>query len=188
MNRDCMRGVTMGMSQWKSEIQAERDQKDLFFKEHAQSPITPEERATFKSLDYYYPDPKFRFEIELHEHIAKETIKVQDTKGNEREFLRWGEFKFKISDTDCKLQVYKSSPEEERLFVPFRDATSGKETYGAGRYLDLETGKHQTSQGKWILDFNRAYNPWCAYSKDYACPFTPPENWLEVEVRAGERT
>jgi uncharacterized protein (DUF1684 family) len=104
-----------------------------------------------------------------------------------REFFRWGEFRFKIGDKDCTLQVYKSDPQEDRLFISFWDATSGKETYGAGRYLDLETGKHQTSEGKWILDFNRAYNPWCAYSKDYVCPFVPPENWLDVEVRAGEK-
>ncbi len=117
----------------------------------------------------------------------KKTLKVEDTQGNERELLRWGEFRFKITDTDCRLQAYKNSPEEERLFVPFRDATSGKETYGAGRYLDLETEKHQTSEGKWVLDFNEAYNPWCAYSKDYACPFAPPENWLKVPIYAGEK-
>jgi len=177
----------MEISQWKSEIQAEREQKNLFFKEHSQSPIPPEGRSAFEGLNYYPPDQNYRFEIELHEHGTKEKIKVQDTQGNEREFLRWGEFKFKISDTDCQLQAYKSSPEEDRLFVPFRDATSGKETYGSGRYLDLETGKHQISEGKWIVDFNEAYNPWCAYSKDYACPFTPPENWLKIPIYAGEK-
>ena len=65
--------------------------------------------------------------------------------------------------------------------------TSGKETYGAGRYLDLEADKDLTEEGKWILDFNKAYNPWCAYSEDYACTFTPPENWLKVPIYAGEK-
>jgi uncharacterized protein (DUF1684 family) len=83
--------------------------------------------------------------------------------------------------------VYKSGPREERLFIPFRDGTCGKETYGAGRYLDLEPAEHLTDEGKWIVDFNEAYNPWCAYSEDYACPFVPPENRLRVPVRAGER-
>jgi len=101
--------------------------------------------------------------------------------------LRWGEFRFKIGDKACTLQAYKSDPNEERLFVPFRDETSGKETYGAGRYLDLDDEHHCTTDGKWILDFNCAYNPWCAYSDAYACPFVDPENWLKVAVRAGEK-
>lgn len=175
------------VSEWKKHLELERKNKDNFFGSSFQSPISLEERERFKGLNYYSPDPKYRFEIELHEHATKETIKVQDTQGNERQFLRWGEFRFKIGDEEYTLQAYKSDPMEERLFIPFKDATSGKETYGAGRYFDLESGEHQTSEGKWILDFNKAYNPWCAYSKDYACPFVPPENWFEVPVYAGEK-
>ena len=75
--------------------------------------------------------------------------------------IGWGEFRFRIGDSECTLQAYKSDPYEERLFIPFKDATSGKETYGAGRYLDYQG--ERTPEGKWILDLNRAYNPWCAY-------------------------
>lgn len=107
-------------------------------------------------------------------------------KGNIREFLRWGEFQFKVGNEMSTIQAYKSNSEEERLFIPFRDVTSGKETYGAGRYLDLEL-KNFTKNDEWILDFNKAYNPWCAYSKDYACPFVPPENWLKTPIYAGEK-
>ena len=177
----------MEISEWKEHIRVEREQKDGFFKMPYQSPLPFDECKNFNGLNYYPPDPDYRFELQLHEHQEKETIKIKDTQGNEREFVRWGEFSFRIGDTDCKLQAYKGSPEEERLFVPFRDTTSGKETYGAGRYLDFETGRHQTSEGKWIIDFNDAYNPWCAYSKDYACPFTPPENWLKMPIYAGEK-
>jgi len=177
----------MEISEWKERISLELEEKDKFFKMHPQSPLSFDERQTFKGLNHYLLDPDYRFECHLQEHEKKDILKIEDTQGNEREFFRWGEFRFKIGDTDCILQAYKSSPEEDRLFVPFRDLTSGKETYGAGRYLDLETGKHQISGGKWILDFNHAYNPWCAYSTDYACPFVPPENWLKVEVRAGEK-
>ena len=109
------------------------------------------------------------------------------TKGEEQEFIRWGEFRFKVGNKELVLQAYKSNPEEETLFVPFRDATSGKETYGAGRYLDLAPEKNRTPDGKWILDFNRAYNPWCVYSEMYTCPFVPPENWLEAPIRVGEK-
>lgn len=141
----------------------------------------------FSGLDYYPPNPSLRFELELHEHKEKEKIKIEDTGGNEREFLRWGEFRFRIANEECTLQAYKSEPEEEQLFIPFRDATSGKETYGAGRYLDLEPEEHYTAERKWILDFNKAYNPWCAYSEYYVCPFVPPENWLKAPVRSGEK-
>jgi len=110
------------------------------------------------------------------------------SKGEEKAFLRWGEFRFTIGDRESVLQVYKQTPEEERLFVPFRDATCDEETYSAGRYLDLEAERHRVSETTWILDFNQAYNPWCVYSKTYTCPFVPPENWLEVAIRAGEKT
>ncbi len=154
---------------------------------HFHSPLPFDKRQNFKGLNYYPPAPDYRFELQLQEHGEKEILKVEDTRRNEREFFRWGEFKFKISDADCKLQAYKSSPEQRQPFVPFRDVTSGKETYGASRCLDLEAEKHQTSEGKWVLDFNEAYNPWCAYSNNYACPFTPPENWLKVPIYADEK-
>jgi uncharacterized protein (DUF1684 family) len=177
----------MEISEWKEMIQNEREQKDIFFSSHYQSPIPFEDRQQFKGLDYYPPDPDYRFELDLHEHEEKKVLKIEDTQGNEREFLRWGEFRFKIAGKACMLQAYKSDAQEERLFIPFRDETSGKETYGAGRYLDLDHEAHYTHEGKWILDFNKAYNPWCAYSDSYACPFVDPENWLNVAVRAGEK-
>lgn len=128
-----------------------------------------------------------RFELVLHEHERIEKIEVATTKGDLQEFIRWGEFRFRVDGQQCMLQAYKREPQEERLWVPFRDKTSGKETYGAGRYIALEAERHRTAQGKWILDLNRAYNPWCAYSEAYVCPFIPPENWLEVPIRAGEK-
>ena len=172
---------------WKAQIERERREKDMFLAEHWQSPIPLEERAEFEGLDYYPPDPDCRFEIELHEHEGKERVRMAYTKGEERDFALWGEFRFGIGGEECVLQVYKSDAEEERLFIPFRDATSGRETYGAGRYLDLEPGRDYTPDGKWVLDLNRAYNPWCVYSEDYTCPFVPPENWLKVPIYAGEK-
>jgi uncharacterized protein (DUF1684 family) len=138
-------------------------------------------------LEYYPPDPGYRFELELHEHTEKQAVRMAYTKGNEQDFLRWGEFHFEIGDNEQILQAYRSNPQEETLFVPLKDATSGKETYGAGRYLDLELGKCRTQEGKWSLDFNQAYNPWCVYSENYTCPFVPVENCLEVPILAGEK-
>ena len=176
------------IGKWKNELKMARKEKDDFFGSgHPQSPISSVGLRGFRGLDYYPPDPAYRFELELHEHAEKKTLKVQDTKGAERGLIRWGELRFDIGGKDCTLQAYKSDPTEERLFVPFRDATSGEETYGAGRYLDLEPEMVQIAGGKWIVDFNVAYNPWCAYSEAYACPFVPPDNWLEVPVKAGEK-
>lgn len=171
---------------WKAQLKKERAEKDRFFAGHWQSPIPVEERAEFRGLDYYPPDRDHRFEVELDEHEDKERVRMAYTKGEEQEFLRWGEFRFRVGGEECVLQAYKGDPQEERLFIPFRDATSGRETYGAGRYLDLDAARNRTADGKWILDFNRAYNPWCVYSEEYTCPFVPRENWLAVPIRAGE--
>ena len=175
-------------AEWERELEKSRKDKDDFFGSgHPHSPIPLKEHPKFKGLDYYPPNPTFRFELELYEHKDKGFIKVEVTKGEMREFIHWGEFRFKINNKACTLQAYKSTHGESRLFVPFRDATSGKETYGAGRYIDLEPEKNLTAEGKWILDFNVAYNPWCAYSDEYSCPLVPPENWLKVPIRGGEK-
>ncbi len=176
----------MNVEEWKSGVEMARGQKDASFGSY-QSPISFEEREEFTGLSYYPPDINYRFELELIEHSEKNTLKIEDTKGNIRNFIRYGEFRFNIGETGYKLQAYKSDLQEERLFIPFKDATTGRETYPAGRYLDMESGTDRLPDGRWMLDFNSAYNPWCAYSGDYACPFTPQENILEVEIPAGEK-
>ncbi len=177
----------METDEWKAQIERERREKDEFFAGGWQSPLPLQDRAEFKGLDYYPPAPDCRFEIELYEHEEKKTKKMAYTKGEERDFIQWGEFRFSIGGEECVLQAYKNDAEEGQLFIPFRDATSGQETYGAGRYLDLNAARNHTADGKWILDLNRAYNPWCVYSENYTCPFVPQENWLAVPIRAGEK-
>ncbi|MBN1438871.1 MAG: DUF1684 domain-containing protein [Anaerolineales bacterium] len=177
----------MNMDIWKEQIEAERMEKDAFFGRHPQSPIPPAERAGFRGLDYYPPDPGMRFELELSEHTEKKAVRMAYSKGAERDYIRWGEFRFVVDGKECTLQAYKSNADEDRLFVPFRDETSGKETYGAGRYLDLHAAMDRTADGKWVLDLNHAYNPWCVYSEDFTCPIVPLENRLAVPIRAGEK-
>lgn len=178
----------MDIELWTKRVNAGRMQKDRFFASHPQSPLPIKSRDTFSGLAYWAPDPAYRFELALHEHTEKPVREVQDTGGQNRKLVLWGEFRFDIESEPCKLQVYKSNPEEDRFFLPFRDQTSGTESYGAGRYLDLEPTENRTRVGLWVLDFNSAYNPWCAYSDAYVCPFVPPENWLQVAIRAGEKT
>ena len=179
--------TVMEISQWKANLERARASKDSFFAQHWQSPIPAQDRPRFNGLEYYPPDPSYRFELELYEHPEKQAVRMAYTKENEQDFLRWGEFRFKIGGKEQALQAYRSNPQEEMLFILFRDATSGRETYGAGRYLDLEPERDRTSEGKWILDFNKAYNPWCVYSEAYTCPFVPTDNWLEVPIQAGEK-
>ena len=177
----------MDVSRWKQRLEMGREEKDQFFASHPQSPLSLQDRRAFQGLAYWPPDPDYCFELELHEREDRKVMQVADTSGQQRSLWRWGEFRFELAGRQCTLQAYKGDPGEERLFVAFRDETSGRETYGAGRYLDLDPRRHLSREGKWVVDFNEAYNPWCAYSEDYACPFVPPENWLQVPIRAGEK-
>ncbi|MFB6088206.1 MAG: DUF1684 domain-containing protein [Candidatus Aenigmatarchaeota archaeon] len=170
----------------KEQIKRERKEKDVFFEKHPQSPIPVEKRKNFEGLNYYPINSEFRFELKLYEYDDKEEINVEDSKGGQKRYIRWGRFIFEINGKEYSLNAYKSSREEEMLWVPFKDKPNGKETYGAGRYIDLEPSENRKN-GKWILDFNEAYNPFCAYNEGYVCPFIPPENWLEVDIKAGEK-
>ena len=172
---------------WAEEVERHREEKDEYFRSSPSSPIPADQREAFDGLSYYSPDPDLRFELPLREHDEKGRVTVGTSTEGEREYVRWGEFRFEVGGDAVSLQAYKADPDDDRLWVPFRDATSGEETYGAGRYLDVEPDPHR-SDGKWTLDFNAAYNPTCAYSDAYECPLPPTENWLDVEIPAGEKT
>lgn len=171
---------------WADRMQKRREAKDRFFGEDPRSPIPPAERESFQGLVYYPLDSKYHVRLELHEHDEKATVPIDVTQGAPREMVRWGAFRFSLDGEECTLQAYRSAPGEARLFVPFRDATSRTETYEKGRYLDLEPQLHRAGD-RWILDFNEAYNPWCAYSGHYSCVIPPRENWLELPIPAGEK-
>jgi uncharacterized protein (DUF1684 family) len=173
----------------KREVERLRAEKDRFFKESTHSPIPPEERASFEGLSYYAYNPDLVFEVELDELEAPEDVVMATSVGGEEVlYNKVGYLEFEVEGQRQRLYAYQSAHEHEAgrptLFVPFRDATSGKETYGAGRYLEVEV----SPSGRYVLDFNLAYNPYCAYSDAYICPLPPPENWLQVEIRAGEKS
>jgi hypothetical protein len=173
--------------EWRADIEAQRDQKRQYFRESRHSPLPPDMRGEqFPGLDYYDVDPAYRFVLPLREHDEKERITVETTADGEQQYLRWGEFRFELDGDQYTLQAYRSDRETDRLWVPFRDQTNGEETYGAGRYLDLESDHHRTDDG-WVLDFNAAYNPTCAYNYAYECPMIPMDNRLDVRIEAGER-
>jgi Uncharacterized conserved protein len=173
-------------SDYVEQLRAQREQKAEYFAESPRSPIPRGAQADFPGLDYFDVDPSMRFELELQEYDDPETLTVETTAGNRQEYLQWGEFRFEIDGEEVTIQAYKGDAAEDRLWVPFRDETNNEETYGAGRYLDLERERH-FEDGTWILDFNEAYNPTCAYNEGYECPLIPTENWLDVRIEAGEK-
>ncbi len=175
---------------WAQDLASERQAKDRQFRESPDTPLPKEDLPGFRGLDYWPPDPAYRFvgAIEINERLERFTIVT--TTGQSRPCERFGRVFFRLAGREHSLSVYRlldmePRPGMETFFLPFLDETSGKETYPAGRYVDLEGPRG----GPYALDFNRAYSPWCAYGapERYACPTTPRENRLRIRVEAGER-
>jgi len=162
-------------------LEEHRRLKDEFFGTHSQSPIRDEDRSTFEGLTYYRPNPDLVFAI-IPEPTEPEPIVIATTTGTERTYTRVATARVTIAEVDVSLGLFSTG--HPGLFLPFRDATSGTETYGAGRYLDLDVEE----DGTVAIDFNYAYAPFCAYNDAYSCALPPTENWLDVSVEAGERS
>ncbi len=163
-------------------------QKDSLFKHADWSPIPQAERVNFKGLHYFAYDPSWRLELPLYLYPNPQKMIIQGSKpGDERPALRYGYFQFARNGVPIKLDVIKILPqrpgEEGHLFLGFWDKTSGEETYAGGRYIDL----NQVGENRYIVDFNYAYNPYCAYSDRYSCAIPPMTNQIPVAVRAGEK-
>ena len=168
--------------------------RDRLFATHSQSPI--EDRAAFKGVDYFEPDPSLRFTCSVGPPRSEGEI-VIDTGGEDGAigYRRAGTVEFSIGGAFCALTIFEILAYGHGLFLPFKDATSGRETYGGGRYL-FDTIKNtdglalEVTAGsrEVVIDFNYAYNPSCAYNPRWACPLAPPENTLTVAIRAGEKS
>jgi len=168
-------------------VAAFREDKDEYFKSGAGSPVPEADRAGFPGIPYYAVDEALRFPaLTLEPYTGDEpsNFQIPTSDGKLRPAHRAGTLGFEIAGQPLKLTAYVlDQGDPESLFVPFLDATSGTETYGAGRYLDLEPEE----DGTYELDFNFAYHPSCVYDVRFSCPLTPAENRLPVRVDAGER-
>ena len=173
--------------QYVERVAERRRKKNEFFAEHPRSPVPADARESFDGLRYYAVDPALRFTVPLESHDDPDRITVETTQDGETVYDDVGTFTVTVDGEAVTLHAFQPPDDERRLWVPFRDATSGDETYPAGRYLDLEDPDHRTDEG-WVVDFNEAYNPFCAYSDAYECPLVPVDNWLDVPIRAGEQT
>lgn len=159
-----------------------REMKDAFFCSR-QSPLTPEQRKTFAGLRHFPENPALRFRLPVNRLPGTEKIQMQTSTGHIATYIRFGTVQFAVNGQPQTLTLYKSE-DHDALFLPFTDATSGIETYGAGRYLDPALEPDGTIE----LDFNLAYNPFCAYNDNWTCPIPPAENHLAVRIEAGELT
>ncbi len=160
-----------------------RAEKDRYMRENRNSPLYGS--ARFDGLAYYPEQPTLRVATEVERPAEPSSVRLATSSGEEREFVVYGTAHFELEGRPASLTLFApvDAPDGPRLFVPFRDATSGPETYGAGRYMDPVLGE----AGSLTLDFNYAYHPYCAYAEGYSCPFPPPQNRLDAPVRAGER-
>ena len=157
-----------------------RAEKDDFYARHHQSPLTPAQKRDFKGLDYFPENTALRLEVNVETSQISETIMIDTTGGQPQTYQRFGRFKFLLDGQSAELTIYKN---QHGYFLPFVDNLAGKETYPAGRYLEPE----KLPNGKFLVDFNLAYNPYCAYNEKWSCPITPAENRLKASVRAGEK-
>ena len=162
-----------------------RTEKNAYFKINLHSPLNEKGRTQFVKLNYYPIETKYRYEFKLEREEDPDTLIMATNTGEERKAIKYGFFLFQVDGKSLQLTVFQfvDSAEEKNLFIPFMDATNGKETYGAGRYIDLR----QNDTDRYVIDFNMAYNPYCAYNPIYSCPIPPSENRLDVAIRAGEK-
>lgn len=172
---------------WADQIAADRAAKDRAFREGTESPLLPEDKASFAGLSYFAIDESYRMpaSLTIAPNDARAIVKMPTSTGQMRDMVRIGRLAFMLKGQPLQLSAFAEADESrvDRLFVPFSDLTTGRETYAGGRYLDLT----RSPSGVYDLDFNRAYHPYCLYNATYDCPYPPRENRLPVAVRAGER-
>ena len=166
-----------------------RSTRDDLYRSHQQSPLEPESRDGFGGLEYFEYDPALRLSARLDDAPPEEN-ELPVSRDAPIRFRRLGTLDAGLPGGTRRLEAYWLDAYGGGLFLPFRDASSGGETYGGGRYL-LDTVKGadlgETAGGELVLDFNFAYHPSCVFSSRWACPLSPPANTLDIPIRAGER-
>ena len=175
---------------YTKEILQHRYKENLKFHDKNTSPLTKKGLKEFKALSFYSIDKKFKVTAKLEKTVNAPIFEMPTTTDRKPLYSKYGVLIFKIDGKEHQLNIYQSkdlgrSPQYKNyLFLPFTDATSGQESYGGGRFIDVLT-TDENEDGTIIIDFNKAYNPYCAYSGRYSCPITPKENHITSEIRAG---
>ena len=178
------RGASTKTEGYEEQVLGRRAEINDSFRESEDSPLTEEQKAIFTSLSYFPVAEKYKVQAELHRNSREQIVKINITDGSQREYFVYGNAHFHLEGKELDVTVYKPvDSESEYLFIPFYDMTSADQTYGGGRYVEPVI----TERGVLEIDFNLAYNPYCAYNHDYRCPIPPQENSLNVSILAGEK-
>lgn len=179
---------TFAQTDFKENILKHREEYKAEFLKDANSPLKEDD---LKYLDFYEPNQKYQVNCTFKATKKGKPFDIPTSSGKLKTYTKFGELTFLIDNKSYTLAVYRSMAlvnhplYKDYLFVPFKDPTNGKETYGGGRYLDLRMKEFENKQI--ILDFNKAYNPYCAFTSGYSCPIPPQENHLKVPILAGEK-
>jgi len=170
---------------YQNTIEAERERQFKFLKYNLESPLKEEQKQALDSLDFYPIDQAFKVRARMVPAENKRILEIPMTDGSIERYIRHSFAEFEWQGQPVKLLLLQAEDETDRrnFFLAFADDTSGEETYGGGRYLNLR----QDGQSSITIDFNLAFNPYCAYNPDFACPIPPRENILEIPIRAGEK-
>jgi uncharacterized protein len=166
-------------------VQKDRDRQYKFLKYGLDSPLSGSQKSELKELEYYTIDPAYKVRAKMIPVEDRKMIELPMTDGTVEKYLRHSFAEFELNGQKTKLLLLQAAKESDKrnFFLAFADATSGEETYGGGRYLNLR----QDGKNSITIDFNLSYNPYCAYNPDFACPLPPKENILEMPIRAGEK-
>lgn len=181
--------ISYAQSAWFADLMQHRKQRDAELKADTSGPIPKEYRETFTGLRYFEPDNSYNITAEFIRIKKPKSVWFATSSGKEREYVKFAEIRFTLLGKTFILYAYYNNEIRAKeglskhTFVPFKDLTNLVETYGGGRYLDFDEPTGETLQ----LDFNRAYNPYCAYSDGYSCPKVPSENYLNIRIPVGEK-
>lgn len=183
----CGESYTPEQKAYIASIEMQRQEKNDYMKNDPNSPFNFKGKVEFHPLKYFEIDPTFVFKSKLYEFPEKDTVIVFGTKGEERKVFRYGFVSFEHKKKTYRLNVYKGSTKsgDEYFSIWFTDLTTGEETYGVGRYLDFELNPDKDFI--YTIDFNLAYNPYCAYSADYTCAIPTKEDFVDLKIEAGEK-
>jgi uncharacterized protein len=171
------------------EIISSRFEKDRYFEDTLTSPLKKSEIEKFRGIDYFDVDDNFRVEALFKTDTTEIPFNMPTTTERQPLYRKYGTLSFILNDTVYNLtafqnlEILKNKPDYKGLFIPFKDLSNNVYTYGGGRYLDIEIPDSDTT----ILDFNKVYNPYCAYDERWSCPLPPPENYLKTAILAGEK-
>jgi uncharacterized protein len=183
----CGNNYTAEEKQYIAEIEKMRTEKNEYMKNDPGSPFNAKSKVEFRPLKYYKADPQYVFNSKLYEFGTKDTVIVFGTKGEERKVVRYGYLLLSNDSKDFKINVYEGTSRSGETYhsIWFTDKTTGDDTYGVGRYIDFTI--YPDEDHVYTVDFNLAYNPYCAYSSDYSCAIPLKDDHINLFIKAGEK-